>query len=701
MVGWASVSAIHLLYTSCAASALRPTKNLSLDGERVSHVYILMRRRLFTHFVMLVLLSVPSLSVMGQEFSDSVLHEAVAVGMKRDATLRTSVPVFRLDSTALRRTGSTDITSALRHLAGVNLRDYGGAGGLKTVSVRGIGATHTAVTYDGMPMADTQGGTIDVSRFAFDLMQSIRLDIADATPLLVPVRSLAAATLDIGSTAAGTDRNISTFQLRTGSWELLNPSFAIRRKVNEKHTLGGAASYSFSNNNYSFRLRNGNTSSTERRHNSRYKSSVGELNWLYRPDSLRQVRTKVYFSDTDSRLPGPVVLYNNSNKEHMGEQLLFAQSRFDYKNNNLEAFAAVKGQRQKHHYTNPDPQYPEGALTRNYRQTEAYATGGVSYKLLPSLAVAYAADYYYNHLATNLTSADDAERHTLLQTASLRYQRSKLSITARLTAHNAWNKAPKQADSPKNLNEISPSVSLSAYPFGQNLMLRAFYKDYYRQPTFSETYFYHLGTPMLKPERTRQVGVGATWQGRLGKEGPALRFTIDDYYNDLTDKISSVPYNLFVWRTENRGKVIIQGLDATLQVNHRLTSHHSLLLSANYSLQDAADRTSPTDNSYGKQSAYLPRHSGAVNLVWENPRLNLGLTFSGASSRWATSNHAPSTRLPGYGELGATCYRDFNLPMGVLKTSLSVHNIFNKNYEIVRRYPMPTRRFVVAVAYML
>lgn len=664
------------------------------------HLFI-MRRHVVTLLVALSLLLYPFLTVTGQALPDTLLQEAITIGIKRDATLRTSVPVFRLDSTALRRSGATDMTTALRHLAGVNLRDYGGAGGLKTVSVRGIGATHTAVTYDGMPMADTQGGTIDVSRFAFDLVHTLRLDIADASPLLAPVRSMAAATLDIGSTAEATHNNVSSFQLRTGSWELLNPSITVRRKVNEQHTVGGAASYTQSNNNYSFRLRNGNTSTTERRHNSRHQSAVGELNWAFRPDSLRGVRTKVYFSDTHSRLPGPVVLYNSENKEQLGETLLFAQSRFDYTGKAVHAFAALKGQRQEHHYTNPDPQYPEGALTRKYRQSEAYATGGMSYKMLPSLSVAYAVDYFYNHLATNLTSADNASRHTLLQAASVRYQHPKLTITARLTAHHAWNKAPKHANSPRNLSELSPSLSLSAHPFDEHFTVRAFYKDYYRQPTFSETYFYHLGPPMLKPERTRQLGLGATWQGRLGKEGPALRFSIDGYYNDLTDKIASVPYNLFVWRTENRGKVIVKGVDATLQLNQRLAPRHTLLLSANYSFQDAADRTSPTDNSYGKQSAYLPRHSGAANLVWENPWLNCGLNFSGASSRWATNNHAPSTRLSGYGELGLTCYRNFNLPTGVLKTSLSLHNLLNKNYEIVRRYPMPTRRFVITLTYSL
>lgn len=660
-----------------------------------------MRLKIITPLVGMLLLVQGRQPVVGQTVSEALLDEVVTVGQRLDPQLRASTPTFRLDSLALRRSGATDMTTALRHIAGIHLRDYGGAGGMKTVSVRGIGATHTAVTYDGMPMADTQGGTIDVSRFAFDLVQSIRLDIADAAPLLVPVRSLAAATLDIGSAATGEQENQTTFQLRTGAWELLNPSLTLRRKVGRHHTLGGAASYAYSNNNYAFRLRNGVTSTTERRHNSRQQSGVGELNWQYRPDSLRQVRTKVYYSDTDSRLPGPVVLYNNANAERLGEQLLFVQSRFDYAARGVEVFAAFKGQRQVHRYTNPDPQYPEGALQRTYRQTEAYATGGVGWRFLPKWSAGYAADYFYNHLSTNLAAADGAARHTLLQALSLRYTHPRLTLSARLTAHHAWNKAPRHAEAPRNLSEVSPSVSLSARPFSRHFTLRAFYKDHYRQPTFSETYFYHLGTPMLKPERTRQLGAGATWQGRVGKGGPQLRLTFDGYYNDLTDKISSVPYNLFVWRTENRGKVIVRGADATLYIRQTVAPKHHLMLTANYSYQEATDRTDPADNAYGKQSAYLPRHSGAANLVWENPAVNVGVTFSGASSRWATNNHAPSTRLPGYGEVGATCYRNFHLPTGVLKASLSLHNILNKNYEIVRRYPMPTRSFVVTLAYQL
>ena len=635
----------------------------------------------------------------GQALADSCLNEATAIGMRRDMTLTTAAPTFRLDSASLRRMGITDITGALRHIAGIHLRDYGGAGGLKTVNVRGVGATHTTVSYDGMPMADTQGGTVDVSRFAFDLMRSVRLDIGDATPLLVPVRNLAVATLDIGSVADGNEGNQTTVQLRTGSWERVNPSFSLKRKLNSKHSLGAAASYFFSNNNYSFRLRNGNHTTTERRHNSRLSSGVGEVNWHYSPDAKRSVRSKLYFSETKSRLPGPVVLYNNDNAERLGEQLLFAQLRFDYQGDALQAYGAAKVQRQVQRYENPDPQYPGGGVENTYRQTDAYLTGGVSKTVHPHFSWAYAADYYYNFLNTNLLTADNAARHTLLQALSLRYSRPRLTATLRMTAQTAWNHAPNGTETPSDLKKFAPSVSVAFRPFDDAFLLRFFYKDYYRQPTFSETYFYHQGTQILKPERVRQLGAGMTWQGRLPLTQTAIRFTFDGYYNDLTNKISAVPYNLFVWRMENRGKVLISGVDVTLHASQRLSARQRLLLSANYSLQNATDRTSPTDASYGKQSAYLPRHSGAASVTWENPWISCGVTFSGASSRWATNNHAPGTSLPGYGELGATVYRNFSLSSGVLKASISAHNLLNKTYEVVRRYPMPTRNFTVALSF--
>ena len=46
-------------------------------------------------------------------------------------TLHSSTPFQRIDARRIKEAGITDISDALRRLPGVNLRDYGGAGGLK------------------------------------------------------------------------------------------------------------------------------------------------------------------------------------------------------------------------------------------------------------------------------------------------------------------------------------------------------------------------------------------------------------------------------------------------------------------------------------------------------------------------------------------------------------------------------------------
>ena len=59
-------------------------------------------------------------------------------------------------------------------------------------------------------------------------------------------------------------------------------------------------------------------------------------------------------------------------------------------------------------------------------------------------------------------------------------------------------------------------------------------------------------------------------------------------------------------------------------------------------------------------------------------------------------SHATGTQLPAYTEWGVGAYREVKLPRGVrLNLRADVLNLFNKQYEIVRRYPMPGRHWKV------
>ena len=62
--------------------------------------------------------------------------EVNAQGQRRMMT--STAPLQLLAHQDFARLGVTDIADALHRMPGINLRDYGGAGGLKTVAVRGV-----------------------------------------------------------------------------------------------------------------------------------------------------------------------------------------------------------------------------------------------------------------------------------------------------------------------------------------------------------------------------------------------------------------------------------------------------------------------------------------------------------------------------------------------------------------------------------
>lgn len=132
-----------------------------------------------------------------QKLDPDTLRTAEVTTLRKHESISANVPVQRMDSMAFKQRGITDTGDALRRLAGVTVRDYGGAGGMKTVSVRGLGAAHTMVTYDGLGMSDVRNGQTDLQRFNIDALAAIELQTLDYARLLCPVRNLAAAVVNL------------------------------------------------------------------------------------------------------------------------------------------------------------------------------------------------------------------------------------------------------------------------------------------------------------------------------------------------------------------------------------------------------------------------------------------------------------------------------------------------------------------------
>ena len=111
---------------------------------------------------LLAIAQVPADSVNGKPHEMS----GVTVTERRlPVSLTAGAPVQRMEKAELERMGALDVSDAVRHFSGVSVKDYGGIGGMKTVSVRSLGAQHTAVSYDGVAECECPSGQVYISRF--------------------------------------------------------------------------------------------------------------------------------------------------------------------------------------------------------------------------------------------------------------------------------------------------------------------------------------------------------------------------------------------------------------------------------------------------------------------------------------------------------------------------------------------------------
>ena len=643
------------------------------------------------------------IAVSAQENADTIRHtlsEVVVVSSEASKEATSSAPLRIVDRLQMLRTGVGDVSDALTRMPGVNLRDYGGAGGLKTVSVRGFGAAHTGVVFDGVPLSDVQSGQIDLSRYSIDNVKNVSMVIVDNDDIFIPARlSASAATVSISTIPVlkGIDMNV---KMRAGSYGFYNPFLRFGMPVSDKVAFNVIGEFTHADNNYPFKLKNGDLETDERRTNSRMNSGNAEANLLWNVNRSNTITAKVYYYNSNRQLPGPVIYYNNVSNERLRETNTMAQAQW---RSRLSDHVTLKGLMKFNHavsmYHDENGKYPGGVLDQNYWQREYYTSWALLYAPVTDWTFNYSADYFYNNLNSNLTTDGRPFRNSVLQSLTAKFHTNNVTVMARALWSLYFNGA-EVGTAAKDAGKLSPSVSLSWKPLSEQLLfLRASYKNIFRMPTFNEAYFDHYGSTDILPETTDQFNVGGTYTLSAGKFLPQATFTLDGYINNIHDMIVAVPYNMFVWSMVNLGKARIYGVDATGEIIFSPHNGHNLIFNLNYSLQRAMPLTSKESSEWKKQVAYIPLHSGSAAVSYENPWVNVTVSGTGVSERFTTNNNLPATRIDGYMEFGLTAWRVFNVRKHTIDIRADIQNILNKQYYIVARYPMPGRQYKISVSF--
>ena len=640
-------------------------------------------------------------SVRGAAQTDTVMRhvqEVEVVETRKHHAVTSTSPLYIMERGDMLRLGVTDIADALHRLPGMTLRDYGGAGGMKTVSVRGFGTKHTGVSYDGVMLSDCQGGEIDLSRYSIENVGSLSLVIGDNDDLFIPARQASApATINILTLSQRGNDDFSpylTLQAKQGSFDYVSPYIKYEQSINHHFSLSVVGEYVYAENDYPYTIKNVTEKVRAHRNNSRMKAGHGELNFNWQINTSDRLIGKIYYYDNDRQLPGQVRYYSNISHETLRDRNAFGQLMFQ-KRLTPKLSLKLHGKFNWAASFYDDGMVASQVQDADYWQREYYTSACLLYHMNDVWSFNYSADYAYNNLNSSLPTDTRPFRHSLWQSATAKFRTNRLTVMARLL-HSLHLNDAKSGVSADDVKRLSPSISAS-FLLLPHLHLRASYKEIFRAPTFNENYFFHYGSIDLRPERTEQLNLGVTWEGMWNSAD--FRVTVDGYHNQVKDMIVAVPFNMFVWNCVNVGKVRVFGGDVKMDAACRLNPQHVLTCSGYYSYQRAQNRSNPSSPFYNMQIAYTPEHSASFSLAWENPWVNIASHLTVVSERWSTNSHLEGTRVDGYYELGASASRRFSLWRGMLELRFDLKNLTDRQYEIVGSYPMPGRSYQFSFTY--
>lgn len=595
-------------------------------------------------------------------------------------------PSQTLAGAALQNLSTTSVADALKYFSGVQIKDYGGLGGLKTVNVRSLGSQHVGIYLDGIRITNAQNGQIDLGRYSLSNMESVALYNANRNERLQSASEYASAATVYLQTRRP-DSTALAVEYGTGSFGLqkLKAYFSFR------NILFVDAEYQRTDGGYPFRFQSASEDTVGKRRNSDISFYRLEAAGFYKGFTAH-----AYFYSSERGLPGPVVRRLSDqwdSTDRQWDRNFFLQSTYRH---TWDRFALKTNLKYAYDWLRylQDPSTNAAAMhcDNHYRQQDLY--GSVSAAWNSSwLSLTASTDLRWSDLTTNVYRSAYVYRldSKSLLSAIASYRGFEGNI-ALLYTHIGDHSA-RSAQSAAALSRLTPMLLASWHRHA--FTVRAFHKRIFRAPTLNDLYYTLVGNAQLRPEYTSQFDLGVDYKDRH------LHLALDAYYNRIEDKIVAIPMkSQFRWSMVNFGLVKSLGLSATAGYD-RTWGKFSLNANANYTCQRDRDYSSPHDPEYRNTIPYSPLHSASliVDLGYDGWSLCTSWLYTG--DRFALISNNRDDMLGAWQTVDLKLNKRFRIRRHYVQATVECNNLCDSRHEVVKRYPMPGRNWKATLQWQL
>lgn len=631
-------------------------------------------------FGVLIVCSLGNAVVYSQNIAVDTLHiEEVSIVKNRNEYFSEGTQKDALSRRQLERFSFRTLGEALQYSSGLNVKSYGSPGASSSISLRGLGASHTQINWNGFPINSITLGSSDVSNIPIMTNQSVSV---------VP----GASGVSYGSGTFGGAVNIDynsddNFGKRQGSAIVSYGSM---------HTAKGAAVYTVKNTKVSlsgsiwmdrsdgdFEYYDEIKQETYNRVNAEYSQKGFQQYFSFKNSKYSELKGGFWGQIKDLNIPsieGSSLESFENQKDSILRVFLHWKKVLNNSSLNIKGAWFYTDQ----HYTDKESEDASTLLIDSRIKSKSWF-GDANYRTYVLSNLTFDLGCSYNYATAEVASYDGTPNdYSIAVVGGLKYELNDLRING--TLRKDWGK--------RSNSDLLLSLGVNYQLKDDCWVLRSAFSQKFRRPTFNDMYWDPGGDPDLKQEEGWSYEVGSAYVCAKPKLGQ-FKLDISAYFGYVNNMIVWSAEGS-VWYAKNYEDVLTRGVDVKVFYD---VSWHKLNVSTRYSLSyNKATIEDTLDDSVeqGQSMYYAPEWISSINTNLSYRGFNLDLNWRYVSER---TYDDISGELDPYWLVNSNVSKLFLLGNNEITISIGLDNVFEEQYQMIRSYPMPRRLGQIKLKY--
>jgi len=566
----------------------------------------------------------------------------------KDSTANVSV----VDDNYIDTTGAEGVYQALQGLPSVEIFEYGSMGSAKTIHTRGASESQVIVLIDGRPTNTPRDGTTDFNKIS--LINVDRIEVIRGPASSIYGANAMGGVINI-ITKTGKDADKDIIEAKYGSWNTETIDVLTHGKEKE----------------FDYLFSGGWQKSNGFRENSDYKAY--EASSVLGFDINEQNRVKFYSGYWNSKLGVPGQITDEDLDDRQNAWNDYFDLTWDgklWQDTNI-LFKAYNTIDRLDFIESTSPTYDVAA----HVTTVSGTTLQLSQWWFDVFRTTFGTDMQDNKINSSSNGKHAYNvKAGYLETEIKPVESLSIRGGARLDDYSNFG------------NKVSPSTSFSWWA-SDILKFHGLWGESFRAPTFNDLYWPREdwgiwggveGNPNLRPEKAKsyEFGFAACFIDKIDTD-------VTYFNNKFKDLIAWQSDENWWYRPSNVNNALIQGIE----FNTDYTVAKNLKLNFNYTYLDAKDTITDKWITYRPKNTY----KGSIYYGFTD---KLSFYIDG---RYVTKRFTETTNAS---FLKSYFVSDANMAYKLNKSTeftLTLDNIFDKDYQEVYNYPMPGTSYLLGV----